>query len=127
MRVEDESVSEVIREKIALMHQKVAVLNTHWLEETRGVHLGPDGILLSPDGRPLHNLSWVNGRGAENIIHTTDGIQPHDMLVMDRRGAENGDVSRMETQMLSQTSGPWRSAADEWNHLEEELRKVSQR
>ena len=123
MRVEDESVSEVIREKIALMHQKVAVLNTHWLEETRGVHLGPDGILLSPDGRPLHNQSWVNGRGTENIRLTTDGMQTP---VLDGRGAENGVVNHMETQMLMSNSGPWRSAADEWHHLEEELGKVSQ-
>ncbi|KAK2186677.1 hypothetical protein NP493_191g00009 [Ridgeia piscesae] len=120
MRVEDEGVSEVIREKIALMHQKIAVLNTHWLEETKGLHLSPDGILLTPDGRPLPDQT----RGGENIVRTPDG-RMLDQSVVDGRGAQNGvdREGRMETQMLTSEYGQWRSLDDEWRHLVEALRE----
>jgi len=122
MRVEDEGVSEVIREKIALMHQKIAVLNTHWLEETKGLHLSPDGILLTPDGRPLPDQT----RGGGNIARTPDG-RMLDQSVVDGRGAQNGvdREGRMETQMLTSEYGQWRSLDDEWRHLVEALREVS--
>lgn len=120
MRVEDENVSEVIRDKMALMHQKIAVLNTHWLEETKGLHLGPDGILLTPGGRPLHDPSEVGRREAESIRLTPDVRPVHNQL--NSRGAENGvDV----TQVLSSERGQWRSVDDEWCHLEDALREVS--
>lgn len=101
MKLDDLETSEVISSKLQVLSLKIMEMNQLWDQQTKGLHLGPDGQLLGPDGHPV---SWDRRRSA-------------------RTATETVTVEKTVTTTLTGAAPP--AAGDEdWRAIEKRLREV---